>query len=245
MSTIAIITVAAGGNVPPARSIGHALKDRGHEVHLFGQEQQRARFEAEGFAFTALASLQFWGERRTATTVPAAVSSAARLAASREIRAEVRATLARLHPDVVLVDALMASAILGSREAGLPTAVLFHTYYEYWMRGLHPGPVGWLSRARGVNMRQAWESADAQLVVCEADFDPASRRQHSANGPVWVGAMSTGAQPTTVDGTSGSAGQSQLNVAAWPDRHVSKHHQRTGVAARPRAGHPGRRCSGS
>ena len=198
MSTITIVTVAAGGNVPPAEGIARELITRGHEVHLLGQEHQRTRFETAGADFTALDSLQFYGDHHGKTTVLAEVNNAARLASSRAIRAEVGENLTRRAPDAVLVDVLMASAVQGSRDAGIPTAVLFHTFYEFWLRGLHAGPVGWLTRMRGVNVRRIWESADAQLVTCEAEFDPAARRQQPAGGPIWVGAITAGTPPVPV-----------------------------------------------
>ena len=195
MSTITIVTLAGGGNVPPAEAIARELIARGHGVQVLGQEHQRTRFEAAGTDFAALGSLQFNGDHHGKTTVLAAVNNAARLASSRAIRAEVADNLARTAPDAVLVDVLIASAVQGARDAGIPTAVLFHTYYEYWLRSFHAGPVGWLIRLRGVNMQRIWESADAQLVTCEAEFDPAARRQQPAGGPIWVGAITAGTPP--------------------------------------------------
>ena len=62
MSTITIVTVAGGGNVPPAEAIARELIARGHGVQVLGQEHQRTRFEAAGADFTALDSLEFWGD---------------------------------------------------------------------------------------------------------------------------------------------------------------------------------------
>ena len=52
MSTITIVTVAGGGNVPPAEAIARELIARGHGVHVLGQEHQRSLFEAVGADFT-------------------------------------------------------------------------------------------------------------------------------------------------------------------------------------------------
>src|SRR6478609_2522869 len=163
MSTITIVTVAAGGNVPPAEAIARDLIAHGHGVRVLGQERQRTRFETAGADFTALDSLQFYGDRKGKTTALAEVNTAARLASSPAITAEVAENLTRRPPDAVLVDVLIASAVQGSRDAGIPTALLFHAYYEYWLRAFHAGPVGWLTRMRGVNMQHIWASADAQL----------------------------------------------------------------------------------
>ena len=200
MSTIAIITVAAGGNMPPTISIGRELLARGHRVHMLGQENQRTTIEAAGFDFTALRSLEFWGDLRAAASVPAVVGRLVRLASSRDIRNEAAGILARLAPDAVLVDVLMPTAILGAHDAGLPTAVLFHTYYKHWVDGYHAGLIGRLARLRGVNMRKTWESAEAQLVTCEADFDPAARSRNLAHRPTWVGAIVSGTAPAPAEG---------------------------------------------
>ena len=199
MSTIAIITVAAGGNVPPAIMIGRELVARGHRVHMLGQESQRTRLAAAGFDFIALRSLEFWGDRRNEEPAPATADDVVRLASSRDIRNEAGDILTRLAPDAVLVDVLMATAILGAHDAGLATAVLFHTYYEFWLDGYH-GRIGPLARLRGVDVRRTWESADAQLVTCEADFDPAARTRNLAHRPTWVGAIVAGTASAPAQG---------------------------------------------
>ncbi|SFR93257.1 glycosyltransferase, MGT family [Microbacterium sp. cf046] len=201
MSTIAIVTVAAGGNVPPAISIGRELIADGHRVHVLGQEDQRVRFETAGFEFTPVASLEFWGDRRTKSSVLETVRHAARLAAGRDLRQEVAEKLALVAPRAVLIDALMPIAVLAAQDAGVPSAVLFHTYYKYWVSNLHAGPVGWLARARGVNMRRTWESADAQLVTSESDFDPAARDLDLSRRPIWVGATTSGTASAPPSGT--------------------------------------------
>ena len=193
MSTIAIITVAAGGDVPPAISTG-ANSWRAVTDGMLGQESQRTRLAAAGFDFTALRSLEFWGDRRREAPGPATADDVVLLASSNDIRHEASGILARLAPDAVLVDVLMATAILGAHDAGLATAVLFHTYYEFWLDGYH-GRIGPLARQRGVDVRKAWESADAQLVTCEADFDPATRNRNLAHRPTWVGAIVAGTAP--------------------------------------------------
>ena len=127
MSTITIVTVAGGGNVPPAEAIARELITRGHGVQVLGQEHQRTRFETAGADFTALGSLEFWGDGKGRRTVLATVNNAARLASSRAIRAEVAENLARLAPDAVLVDVLIAVRRPGlARRGGAHGGALPH-----------------------------------------------------------------------------------------------------------------------
>src|SRR6476620_2309514 len=99
MSIITLVTVAGGGNVPPTEAIARELITRGHGVNVLGQEHQRTLFEAADAEFTALDSLQFYGDRKVKTTALAVVNNAARLASSRAIRAEVAENLARRAQD--------------------------------------------------------------------------------------------------------------------------------------------------
>ena len=147
MSTYAIVTVPGGGNTPPTLAIAAELTRRGHEVHVLGHEQQRDIVAAAGYAFAPLETLAFWNitVRRS---VPTAVGEAARLATDRGLEDEVGERVREIGADAALVDCLMASSVRGSRTAGVPTAVLFHTFLEFWMRIHRRGPVGLLARLR-------------------------------------------------------------------------------------------------
>jgi UDP:flavonoid glycosyltransferase YjiC (YdhE family) len=198
MSTIAFVTVAAGGNIPPFLAIGRALRARGHAVHVFGQSRLRDRFEAEGMQFTALRSVDFFGDRSKRISTTAAISAITRLTTSPAIRDEVADVLRRSHVDAALVDALMASSVRGGLSAGVPTAVLFHTYYGYF-QAYHAGPLGLMARTRGVNMRRTWLAADRMLVVSDPKLDPGAET-HREDGAAWLGAVEHGvASPVTED----------------------------------------------
>ena len=194
MSAIAIVTVDAGGNTPPALRIADELSRRGHAVTMLGHRRQAASVERAGHAFRALESLDFWdsGVRRS---VPAAIGQAARLAADRDLEHEVRDAVAG--SDAALVDSLMASSVRGARTDGVPAAVLFHTYLEFWERSYRRGPVGMAARLRGTDPLREWSAAESRIVVADVALDPASaRRTPLTRAADWVGALETGIAAT-------------------------------------------------
>ncbi|MBM7504351.1 glycosyltransferase [Agromyces aurantiacus] len=192
MSTIAVVTVDAGGNVPPALRIADELARRGHRIEVLGHRRQAAEIAAGGHGFRALDALDFWnsGVRRS---VPAAVGEAARLAADRALEHEVGEAIRLAGADAALVDCLMASSARGARTGGAVTAVLFHTFLEYWQRSYRRGPVGLVARARGADPLAEWQHADARLVASDPALDPASGRgSRVAEAAEWVGAVEHG-----------------------------------------------------
>ncbi|MFC5788229.1 glycosyltransferase [Agromyces tardus] len=193
MSTFAVVTAAAGGNMPPALAIGSALARRGNELHVLGQERQRAAVESAGLAFTPLASLEFY-DSRVRRSVPDAIAQAARLAADRELEREVADHVRVLGADAALVDCLLASSLRGARRAGVPAAVLFHTFLEFWERSYRRGPVGILARMRGVDPLAEWNAAEGRIVASLRTLDPAGSREGEGERPAasWVGAIEHG-----------------------------------------------------
>ncbi|MEV1130893.1 nucleotide disphospho-sugar-binding domain-containing protein [Agromyces sp. NPDC049794] len=195
MSTIAFVTVEGGGNIPPTRAIAAALAARGHRVEVLGMAHQRAGFEADGFGFTSLDELGFWN-RGVPTSVPHAVSAAVRLASSAHLADEVEGELARLSPDVVVVDGLMASSLSAATRAGHRTVALLHTFDAYWRGNYGRGVIGLLARLSGTSITSAWDAAAARLVTSDRLLDPAGGRPRA--GTEWVGATERGvaAQPS-------------------------------------------------
>lgn len=194
MSAIAIVTVDAGGNTPPALRIADELARRGHAVTMLGHRRQAESVERAGHAFRALEALDYWdsGVRRS---VPAAIGQAARLAADTDLEHEVRDAVAG--SDAALVDSLMASSIRGARTGGVPVAVLFHTYLEFWERSYRRGPVGMVARLHGTDPLREWADAETRIVVADVALDPASaRRTRLARAADWVGALETGVAAT-------------------------------------------------
>ena len=192
MSTITVITLDAGGNVPPALAIAGRLRERGHEVHVLGREPQRERFALLGLEFAALDELGFWEDGRRRST-RSALAAFARLASGRALTAEVRARLDAIRPDAVLADCMMPAAVRAATEAGVPTAVLFHSLLEYWTTQYLRGPVGVVARLQGAPIREIWNGADERIVVSDPVLDRGARDgARRLRDAIWVGATDAG-----------------------------------------------------
>jgi UDP:flavonoid glycosyltransferase YjiC (YdhE family) len=118
-----------------------------------------------------------------------ALEQFSRLAADPRIGREVGARLTALDPGAVLADCMLGSAASAARRVA-PTAVLFHTFLEYWERMYARGPVGTAARLRGTDLRRAWRAAERRIVVSDAALDPAARRMPPT--AEWVGPTETG-----------------------------------------------------
>ena len=192
MSTITVVTVDAGGNVPPALRIAGELARRGHRVDVLGHARQADAVTSAGLGFRSLASLDYWDPSVRRST-PAAIERMVRLAADPGIELEVGEAVAAAGSDVALVDCLMPSSLRGAHAGGARTAALFHTFLAFWMRGFERGPVGIVARLRGADPVRAWARADARLVACDASLDPASSlTSRLPAASEWIGAVETG-----------------------------------------------------
>ena len=127
MTTITLVTADAGGNAPPLFDIARALVGRGEDVRILGHGRQRGPAETTGARFDALDALRFWNSA-TPRSLPSTLDQFSRLGSDRAIRREVAARVRADGADVVLVDCLMGSAVVGARDAGVPVTVLFHTF---------------------------------------------------------------------------------------------------------------------
>ncbi|MGR0320071.1 glycosyltransferase [Agromyces sp. ZXT2-3] len=191
MPDIAIVTVDAGGNVPPALRLADELASRGHGVTVHGHRRQADRVAEAGHRFRPLESIGFWDSSGPRSMTRAA-REAGRLAADPSLEREAADVLAR--DDLAVIDCLMPTAIRGARTAGVPTAALFHTYLSFWERAYRLGPAGTLARLRGVDPLDEWRRADLRLVVSDRELDPASTGSSPAasGDAAWVGAIETG-----------------------------------------------------
>ncbi|WP_448004038.1 glycosyltransferase [Agromyces bauzanensis] len=192
MTRFVVVTVDGGGNAPPTLAIAGRLAARGHDVHILGHERQREVVTSAGHAFTPLDALGFWnaGVRRS---VPAAIGQTVRLAADPELEREVGHHLRSIGAEAALVDCLMASSSRGARAAGVPDAVLFHTFLAFWERSYRRGPVGTLARVRGTDPLREWDAAAVRLVASDASLDPAAARIGGrARTTAWIGPLEHG-----------------------------------------------------
>jgi len=171
MSTVLLVTVDLGGNVPPAIGIAAELARRGHRVVVHADEAVRARAAAAGCDFRpadgpAYDPLLPRGTVKTLREIT-------RLFADRSRGRSAVAAARSLGADVVLVDALLLGAAAELEAAGLPTVLLGHTTWEYLRRNFGPGPVGALLRMRGAAPMPIVAQAARVLLLTDGSLDPA------------------------------------------------------------------------
>ena len=192
MPTITVVTVDAGGNVPPALRIAGELARRGHRVEVLGHARQADAITSVGLGFRSLASLDFW-DPSVRKSIPAAIDRIVRLAADLPRDPGVGGAVAAAGSDVALVDCLMPSSLRGAHAGGARTAALFHTFLAFWIRGYERGPAGLVSRLRGTDPLRAWARADARLVASDFALDPASSlTSRLPAASEWIGSVETG-----------------------------------------------------
>jgi len=230
MSTIAIVTVDGGGNLPPTLRIADALAHRGHGVRILCQPRQADAVARAGHAFAPLDTLAFW-DRSGRQTVPAAVADAVRLASDRAIELEVRDAVG--DADAAVVDGLMGSAFRGAGAAGIPTAALLHTFLAYWERSFRRGPVGIGARLRGVDLLAAWRGADARIITTDRELDPASTgRSALAGTSEWIGSVETGV-PSVPDASAPPLVVVSLSTTWFPGQTDAYQHIATALGSLP------------
>lgn len=232
MSTITVVTVDAGGNVPPALRIADELSRRGHRIEVLGHRRQADAVAGAGHAFRALDSLDFW-HSAVRRSVPVAIGQAARLAADRDLEREVREAVSGSGSDAALVDSLMASCVRGAQAAGAPAAVLFHTFLDFWERSYRRGPAGVAARLRGTDPLAGWAHAAARIVVSDVALDPASaRRTPLARSAEWVGAIEPG-EPATPDAAAPPLVVVSLSTTWFPGQTDAYQRIATALGALP------------
>lgn len=183
MTEILIITWDGGGNVPPALLIGAELRRRGHGVRVLGHETQRDAVVAAGLDFRA------YPRARPFSSVED--NSPARMIAlftDKRIGTDTVAEARRVPTDVVLVDCLLTGATKACADAGLAYVSLEHLFDGYLRGSWLKGPMGLVSRLKGLRPVSTWDNAACALVVAPAELDPGASRRGPANrvftGPV-------------------------------------------------------------
>jgi UDP:flavonoid glycosyltransferase YjiC (YdhE family) len=182
MTEILIATWDGGGNVPPALLIGRELQARGHGVHVIGHDVQQADVAAAGLAFTAYPTAD-----RFAGSEPNSVPRMAGLFSDRKIGADVVAEAARQGADVVLLDCMLTGAVRACDVAGVPYVTIEHLYDGFLRGPWLKGPMGLVSRVKGLRPVRSWDRAHRALVVSLAELDPAAARARRPDNLIWTG----------------------------------------------------------
>lgn len=212
MARFAFITVQGGGNLPPQIAVGRALAARGHELHLLGDPRTAAAAAEMGASFTAIDELSFWDPTRP-RSVAAAIGEAVRLATDDAARERIRTELIRLRPDVAITDPLVAVGTTAALAAGVPTAVLSHTFPTYWTGVLAHGPVGILAALRGTRLGRVYGAADLRIVTGDRALDPAP----ATSDWIWTGSCETGVPAQRQDPPRVLVSLSTTSLPGQPD----------------------------
>ncbi|RNL63064.1 glycosyltransferase [Nocardioides marmoriginsengisoli] len=176
MTEILIVTWDGGGNVPPALLIGAELARRGHGVRVLGHATQREDVTAAGLEFRA-----FPTARPFSSLDDNAPPRLFALFSDKALGADTVDEARRVPTDVVLVDCLLTGATKACADAGLTYVSLEHLFDAYLRGGWLKGPMGLVSRLKGLRPVTTWDGAARALVVAPAELDPAGSRRHPAN----------------------------------------------------------------
>ena len=200
MSTVLLVTVDLGGNIPPAIGIAAELARRGHRVVVHADEAVRDRAVAAGCEFLPADGVAY--DPLVARGTVGTLREITRLFADRSRGRSAVEAARSIRADVVLVDALLLGTAAEVEAAGLPAVLLGHTTWEYLRRNFGPGPVGALLRMRGAAPMPIVDRAARVLLLTDASLDPAEPLPGNA---VRVGAVlldgdaaSTPGEPPTV-----------------------------------------------
>jgi UDP:flavonoid glycosyltransferase YjiC (YdhE family) len=167
---VLFVTTDAGGNLPPALGIAREVERRGGTARFLGNEAQRAGIEGAGLRFEP-----FRRGRDYVAADPRGTLSGIRdltaLFADRGIGDDAAESAAAEPVDAVVVDCLLWGALDRTVHRGLPVASLVHSQWHFFDRLAH-GPIGALTRLRGVNAVAAAHGAPLILVATRRDFEP-------------------------------------------------------------------------
>ncbi|KAA0022016.1 glycosyltransferase [Antrihabitans cavernicola] len=195
MSDVLFVTLDAGGNLPPALSIGSELLRRGHRVRMLGHEPQRRAVEAAGLQFIPYRHSPPWdptAQKTTATGLRRLIGVMTDRGIGADLLDAVRAERADIVV-IVVIDCMLLNALDAASRAGLRHAALFHTFYAYFDGSWRHGPIGIVGRMKGMGAQRLWRQADLALVCSERELDPA-RNRTGVDYLAWTGAIQDATQ---------------------------------------------------
>ena len=205
---VLVMTWASGGNLPPLLAAASLLDRRGHEVTVLGSGETRAAARRLGLDVTGY-------QRGPDPDAHVAFEAQAELMmatmAGSEIALDARDALAKLRPDLAVVDCMLPAAIAAARATGTPAASLVHFLYGLARTQMLRAGGGWTTDLRtlaathrllGLTVAadglSAWEAPDLVLVSAprwlDIDCDAPANVLHA--GPLGVGHPSPQPAPT-------------------------------------------------
>lgn len=220
MGQIVVVTWNGGGNVPPALGIADTLRRRGHDVRVLGQIDQRAAVEKLGLRFEAY-RLAVPHQPLERTGFAGWAAENLRLFTDPGVGADLAASLDREGADLVVVDAMLLTALRTLQLRRTRHAVLHHTLHSH-MTGHWAFWIGTVTRFRGLAPGALWTRADRVLVPGIAALERRAVRQRNVclTGPIWPVGMSPARTPEPTGSWSASARSSTADrprpcAASW------------------------------
>jgi UDP:flavonoid glycosyltransferase YjiC (YdhE family) len=181
MASILAVTWDGGGNVPPMLGIVGELCRRGHRVRVLGHPNQREAVTGAGLTFVSYNQAPAWSPDEPATGVKFLLKFLFGVFTARGLGHDARAELAREPVDLALVDSMTLGALRAAEQAGVPTAVLMHSFHRYHTHAWSRGPIGLVAAVKGMRPGRLWNTAERVLVATDRELDPARRRGLPAN----------------------------------------------------------------
>lgn len=129
MSRFLIVTWDGAGNLVPTLGIARGLADAGHEVRVLGHRSVDDRFGRHGWSFRSFGSAPEYDAVHPGDLSQEMGFLVEHVFFGGAVAADTLDEIRRTPTDVVLVDALLPSAICAAEASGVATAALFHTAY--------------------------------------------------------------------------------------------------------------------
>ena len=129
-SRFLFVTFDAGGNVPPLLGLVRRLVHRGHEVRVLGTSTLAARVTDSGGIFRAFTLARDQGPSPGLTiedALPELIAFMCSLELAQDVAREVQTA------DALVVDCMLAAALLAGERSEVPTAALVHLSYRWWV----------------------------------------------------------------------------------------------------------------
>jgi len=125
------VTFDAGGNVPPTLALVRRLVRRGHEVRVVGNSALAARITDSGGIFRAFVRARDFGPPAPGLTAEDQIAEMLAFMCSLELAQDVIAEAETV--DVLVIDCMLAAALLSAERIEAPTAALVHFSYQRWV----------------------------------------------------------------------------------------------------------------
>jgi UDP:flavonoid glycosyltransferase YjiC (YdhE family) len=172
------------------------LQRRGHQVRVLGHSQQSDVVVSTGLKFVAYRHARPWSPKVAATGARFLLRFLFEVFTDPGPGKDVHNELARELVDLALVDSMMLAGLRATERAGVPAAVLMHTFHRYHTHEWSRGPIGVVAAVRGMRPGRLWNAADRVLVATDSELDPATQRRLPTNVR-YTGVVQAPIQPGT------------------------------------------------